>query len=87
MPRLYQPIWESLKANKKVTIQASPEVHRRIIKAVTKEKYNDIGYKVLNESSREILYCESKGSLIVFELREYSQYSKVRMADITSGEL
>lgn len=43
--RQYQPIWESIKRNKVASLVAPIANHPRIIKAVTKEKYIDEGYK------------------------------------------
>lgn len=45
--RKYQPIWEALKRDKKASIVAPIESHKRIIKAVIKEKNIDEGYKLL----------------------------------------
>lgn len=46
MARKYQCIWEQLKSTGKCIITADPVLHARIKKAVTKEKYNDMVYKV-----------------------------------------
>lgn len=43
--REYQPIWNRIKTTNSASIVASPELHRRIIKAVIKEKYMDTAYK------------------------------------------
>lgn len=43
--RQYQPIWEAIKRNNHASIVAPISNHRRIIKAVQKEKYNDTAYK------------------------------------------
>jgi len=43
--RLYQPIWEQLKKNKSVTVTLPSKLHRRVIKAVIKEKFRDDNYK------------------------------------------
>lgn len=43
--RKYEPIWIDLKKKKFVRIAAHPALHRRIIKAVIKEKDMDIGFK------------------------------------------
>ena len=44
--RQYQPIWEQIKSTGMCEISAHKAHHRRIIKAVTKEKYMDLGYKL-----------------------------------------
>lgn len=46
MGRKYQSIWEQLKLKGICVITADPVLHARIKKAVTKEKYNDVVYKV-----------------------------------------
>jgi len=45
--RKYQPIWENIKTNGHTTIVAPPIVHARIIQAVRKEKWRDMGWKFL----------------------------------------
>ena len=54
--RKYQPIWERLKQEPiaPVSLAAPLELHARIIKAVTKEKFKDLGWKLL---------CQERGSL------------------------
>ena len=47
MARKYQGIWEQLKTTGTCTVAASPTLHERIKKAVTKEKYIDTAYKIL----------------------------------------
>lgn len=68
--RTYQPIWESLKVNHTVTIQANPSAHARIIKAVAKEKDKDLGFKVLVSESfqRSVLKAKINGNQVTFEL-------------------
>lgn len=69
--RTYQPIWENLKVNKTVTIQANPSAHARIIKAVTKEKDKDLGFKVLVSESfqRSVLKAKINGNQVTFILQ------------------
>lgn len=43
--RIYEPIWDKLKKDKKVTLVSVPALHKRIIKAVKKEKNMDILFK------------------------------------------
>ena len=45
--RHYQPIWERIKKTNTASLVAPIEKHRRIIKAVKKEKNLDEGYKLL----------------------------------------
>lgn len=44
--RKYEAIWQQLKQHGTCTVAANPKLHKRIKKAVTKEKYNDVSYKV-----------------------------------------
>ena len=71
--RHYQPIWEAIKRNNTASLVAPVKSHKRIIKAVQKEKYNDEGYKLmLSEKCLEAIlittYDETNKSLISFTL-------------------
>ena len=48
-PRQYQPAWEQLKKSPKseLKIAAHPSVHKRIYKAICKEKNDDLVYKMM----------------------------------------
>lgn len=68
--RKYQRIWEALKTELKVTVEASPELHTRTINAVKKEKHGDLGFKFLSAdvgNSYKLAY-KVEGSLITFTL-------------------
>ena len=45
--RQYQPIWEQIKKARTATLIAPIVAHKKIIKAVCKEKYQDMGWKLL----------------------------------------
>lgn len=45
--RHYQPIWEAIKKKNHASLVAPVSSHKRIIKAVIKEKNKDEGYKLL----------------------------------------
>lgn len=68
--RLYQPIWEHIKEKGYCNITSPKETHRRIIKAVIKEKNNDLAFKVLSAEKWKWnkLQYEIQGSLIKFTL-------------------
>ena len=66
--RKYQPIWEELKVNFIARVRAEESVHRRIIKAVRKEKANDHAWKLQNK--RYKLTEEIDGMKITFILKE-----------------
>lgn len=44
--RKYEPIWIQLKETGKCQVSVPKQLHARIKKAVSKEKYNDTAYKV-----------------------------------------
>ena len=75
--RQYQPIWLKLKSmplteasSKGVSVTANRLLHPRIIKAVTKEKWMDLEYKLAVEPYTLILYHERKHSVLTFYLRQ-----------------
>jgi len=43
--RQYQPIWLALKKHKTVTVRAPKHTHKRLVKAVVKEKWLDDQFK------------------------------------------
>lgn len=43
--RTYEPIWETLKKDNRISITAHPSQHKRVIKAVIKEKWMDSVFK------------------------------------------
>jgi hypothetical protein len=74
--RDYEPIWTKLKAmpfseasTKGVSVTANRALHRRIIKAVQKEKYMDVAYKIHMEPIKTILWYRKKDALITFYLK------------------
>lgn len=71
--RTYEPIWNQLKRDGKVSLTANRLLHARIIKAVTKEKWMDTGFKLQIEPKVSILSHTRKGSILTFYL-EYSLY-------------
>lgn len=73
--RQYEPIWFQLKSlsqseasSKGVSITAPRALHRRIIKAVKKEKWMDIGYKLLIEPKTALLSHSQRNSILTFKL-------------------
>jgi len=76
--RQYEPIWNRLKSlpkdeakTKGVSITAPAQLHRRIIKAVIKEKDIDLGYKLLlkeNEDRTAKLVILRRGGFVTFKL-------------------
>lgn len=47
--RKYEAIWYKIKTEGKCLVAAHPALHKRIKKAVTKEKYNDNVYKLSHD--------------------------------------
>ena len=75
-PSKYQPIWDALKSQGKVSLVAFPILHKRIRKAVIKRKDEDLGFKLmLSESFKySILHIVEDGNTITFELKYYSTF-------------
>jgi len=44
--RKYQVLWHRIRDTGECTVAANPSIHKRLKKAVTKEKYKDTGYKI-----------------------------------------
>jgi hypothetical protein len=68
IPRQYQPIWERLKKEGTVSITAPRPLHARIIKATTKEKWKDVGFKLQIEPRVAVLSHARKNSILTFFL-------------------
>jgi len=66
--RQYNPIWKRLKAEKKVSVAVPLPLHDRIIKAVTKEKWLDLEYKLQIEPRTATMRHSVKGAVITFRL-------------------
>jgi hypothetical protein len=78
-PRQYEPIWRKLKAlpakqaaTQGVSVTAPRALHKRILKAVVKEKWLDIGYKMEIEPKHAIMYHSRSGSILTFTMRLYN---------------
>jgi len=70
----YLPIWNKLKADRKVSVALPPPLHRRLIKAVIKRKDEDLGYKLLmgEECKKVYLSYTVEESVIHFKLSIYT---------------
>jgi len=80
--RQYEPVWIKLKKDLRVSITAHRSLHKRIIKAVTKEKWLDDGYKLEIFPKHAVMYHSRKGSVITFILQHYVDLTKVTTQDI-----
>lgn len=65
---MYKPLWEKLKADKRVSVTANKALHPRIIKAVKKRKWLDIGFKLQIEPNRALLSHARQHSILTFFL-------------------
>lgn len=66
--RQYEPVWNELKAKKIARITAHRALHPRIIKAVIKEKWMDVGYKIEIEPYYATLSYEIEHAIVTFKL-------------------
>ena len=92
--RAYFPIWEQLKAKGAVSITANRLLHPRIVKAVTKEKWMDLGYKIQIEPKVAFLSHSTKHSILTFtltiseqtvpDLRKYNNISLEKLKHLLS---
>lgn len=84
--RKYQPIWETIKSSKSgtVSLAADPSSHARIIKAVRKEKCNDVGWKLLcsEQSKKYKIEEEIEGKLITFKLIDISHQLPISLSSL-----
>ncbi len=80
--RDYEPIWVQLKQLDRATaetvgisVTANPKLHKRIIKAVKKEKWKDIGFKLLLDGYVTELAHARNYSILTFFLTYKRVYS------------
>lgn len=66
--RMYEPVWEALKKHKTVTLNAKPSLHKRIAKAIQKEKWADEEFKNKEGWRKMWMTHISKGNEITFSL-------------------
>lgn len=78
--RMYQKIWITVRDRGECKLTANPRLHSRIRKAVIKEKYMDITYKMRceMEGRRVELGIETNDTV----LRFYLIYHKPGLADL-----
>ncbi len=69
--RLYQPIWEKLKREGKASVTANRVLHARILKAVIKEKWLDLGYKLEIAPYHCIVTHSRSNSVLTFYLTKH----------------
>jgi hypothetical protein len=66
----YQPIWDALKRDAVCKITAPPALHPRIIKAISKRKYEDLAFhfEMSEAGKRATIEYKKSGSVITFKL-------------------
>lgn len=80
--RQYEPVWNRLKKDLQVQLTAHRSLHRRIIKAVTKEKWMDDAFKLEIFPKHAVMYHSRKGNIVTFKLVYYVDLTKVSHQDI-----
>ena len=80
--RLYSPIWEQLKREGKATLTANRVLHRRIYKAVKKEKWNDIGYKMQIYPYHATLSVSRSNSILTLVLTKHLNQGILTASDL-----
>lgn len=82
----YDAIWNTLKVSdkvpKQVSITANRLLHPRIVKAVTKRKWLDLGYKIQIEPKTAIMTHKSSGSILTFFLTYHLNHTPLTVKDI-----
>lgn len=83
--RQYEPAWIELKKKGKVRLAVPKGLHRRVVKAILKEKYMDAGYRLLMLESKIRLRIEyvCEHNVITLELKKIPTFlSSVTVEDL-----
>lgn len=69
--RKYEAVWVQLKKDSRVSIIAPFYLHKRIVKAVCKEKYKDMGYKLelIEHHKRARIHIANDSNRLTFEIK------------------
>lgn len=83
-PRIYEPIWLKLKSSPSMTLCVqvnNPRLANRIKRGVIKEKYKDVGFKVINELDYIWLEVEYdlERQVLTFKLRQRLGLEEVKI--------
>jgi hypothetical protein len=72
MMRMYEPAWIELKKKGRVRLAVPRPLHRRVIKAILKEKNQDLAYKLemLEKKTRLKITYEQQDSVITIILNK-----------------
>ena len=83
--RQYYPIWSRLKAlapklaeTQGISVSAPRALHKRIAKAVRKEKWLDLGYKILIQPKYARLTTSRSGGILTFYLKLFDSEKEAR---------
>jgi hypothetical protein len=70
--RHYEGVWKQLKKDKKIVLALTPAWHKRVKKAICKEKHMDYGYKLMcdEDGRKSELTFNSNGSQLTITLNE-----------------
>lgn len=82
---MYDPIWDTLKANLTASVVVNRHHHARIIKAVKKRKWLDLGFKLRIEPQIATLSHVRSGNTITFYLHLHQDLNRLRYD--TKGKL
>lgn len=71
--RKYYPAWLVLKTKGKLTVVHPSHLHKRMVKAILKERTMDTGFRLeLSEGNKYAkVFATSEGNLITFRLKYY----------------
>ena len=67
-PRQYEPIWSALKKHKTITVSSPVHLHKRLIKAVIKEKWLDTSFKKKEGWRKMWLTYHTRENEVTFQL-------------------
>lgn len=85
MPRQYEPAWIELKRKCEIRLAVPRGLHRRVIKAILKEKYMDVGFKLqmLEQKIRLRIEYSSEGNIVKMKLLKIPTFlSSVTVEDL-----
>lgn len=78
----YSPIWDALKRDGTVSITAHRALHPRILKAVKKRKWLDLGYKMEIEPRYAILSHSRSFAILTFYLELRTDLSSITVEQL-----
>lgn len=72
--RKYSEVWNRIKNKDRVILSVTPELEKRVRKAVIKEKDKDTGFKVMNDVDKfylDITYDKTRQELVFILKQRY----------------